>query len=338
MKKIAIAITICLGLLSGQVAQAWEWPFFGSNKNEAPLNAPIDPAQVLPPEAAADEAGAKNDIAPKNDFLTEERLKFVARSYARSFNLPGDETEIEFNGRLVKDSGQMAGLAFQPTDFSTFYVGAVASRRTAAGPFADLLGDFTRISSGWTAGADVKVADVTAGLKYFDFKSQPAQPSPLKANQDNIASAGDEENRAKGLEFSASWAMDQTFDWGFSLRPYVSFARFLERSGGSRLDRADSDFRFSWGLIFSYEEMGLTMSVVANDLNRRSPFPYALAGEDIYSSAVYDFHLIKRLYVWDKSRLSLKADVTNIGGAPVNGRRDKNEEGRTFKTGLRYEY
>jgi hypothetical protein len=333
MKKVALAIMTLLGLLGSQAAQAWEWPFF-SKKEEPPTETLAAPAEVPAPR-----------LAWRADDFSEDRLKFVVRSYAQSFDLYGDQAQIEFDGRLLATRGQSAGFAYRPTDYLNLYAEYSGFNQFAAGPFANDLDDLGGLAWGWSAGAEANFADVTAGLKYFDYRSQSRGGLNSQDRDSRDFNPLDlpgpaEDFRTRGLEFSASWAMDQTFNWNFELRPYFSFARlFDEPSRALWAERQESGLRFSYGLVFSHEKMGLAMSVEANNRGRRTLFHYPLAEETLFDSTVYDFHLVKRLYDWkDQGRLLWKADVTNIGDAPTSNVRNKNEEGRTFKTGLRYEY
>jgi outer membrane receptor protein involved in Fe transport len=332
MKKVAIAIFILalLGIFSDQAAMAWEWPFFSSPKEEAaePVPALSEPS---PPAPLA--------LRPDNEFLSEDRLKFVARSYAKSHDFLGDEARLDFDGRLLATRGLSAGFAYQPTDFMSLYAEYSGLSLTADGPFADRLGDLGGQAAGWAAGAGLSLKGFSADLKYFDYQRLSQAPAGLEMS---LPRPEETAARARGLEFSASWAMGQTFDWDFEFQPYFSLARLFEEPGASRALFASAgspDLRLSYGLLFSHEKMGLSMSVEASNFGRRGPLYYSLAGEGFLDATVYDFHLVKRLYDWDEAgRLLLKADVTNIGDVQAGNSRSKSEEGRTFKTGLRYEY
>ncbi|MDR2422251.1 MAG: hypothetical protein LBE01_02605 [Deltaproteobacteria bacterium] len=333
MKKVAIAIFILalLGIFSAQAAEAWEWPFFSSSKEEAAEPVPTL-SEPSPPAPLA--------LGPDNEFLSADRLKFVARSYAKSHDFLGAGAPLDFDGRLLTTRGQAAGFAYAPTDFMRLYAEYSGLSQTVDSPIADRLGDLGGQAAGWAAGAEFNFKDFSAGLKYFDYQRLPQGSTGLEMS---LPRPEDTAARARGLEFSASWAMSQTFDWDFEFRPYFKLARFFdEPEGATRPPFASAgapDLRISYGLLFSHERMGLSMSVEASDFGRRNPLYFPVAGDGYFDAMVYDFHLVKRLYDWkDQGRLLFKADVTNIGDVQAGNARNKNEEGRTFKTGLRYEY
>ncbi|MDR2140444.1 MAG: hypothetical protein LBR11_01390 [Deltaproteobacteria bacterium] len=340
MKKVMVAILALLGLLGSQAAQAWDWPFF-SKKEEPPAE-----AVSIPPTLAAPKnpGPALNPLSyQRDDFLSENRLKFVISSYARSYNLPGAQPKLKFDDSLLATRVQSAGLSYQPTDYLTLYseFSGLSQTLIAANPaFPNETPELSVLGMGWSAGANFDYKGLEARLKYFDFDYQRQLQSltPL----DRSLNIPEESGRAQGVELSASWALDRAFDWDFELRPYLTMTQFFDQWSPPAFGGSDSELLLSYGLLFNHETSGLSMSLEANSPRRRAPLYYSFIGQGLAGETVYDFHLVKRLYDWkDQGRLLLKADVTNIGDTPINNNRpnrNQNEEGRTFKTGLRYEY
>jgi hypothetical protein len=339
MKKVLAVILVLGGLLVTQAASAWEWPFF--SKKTEPAETPPVLNQTAGPESAP--------VYQPKEPLSGERLKFVVRSYAQTFDFHGGEPQTVSAGQLLSTREQSLGLAWQPTDYLSFYAEYSALSLTPA-PEAGLSWEQPAgaLGRGLTAGTALSFDGVKAGLKYFDFdyqrqygSFQGGSPSGLRPDSAFLGQARDSAPY-RGLEFSVEWQMDQTFSWNFGLRPYLALTRLLETDpspAGWLAGQSGSDLRLSYGLVFNHEKTGLSVSVEASSLGRQTPFDYQFDGPDFSGDMVYDFHLVKRLYDWeDSGRLLWKTAVTNIGDSQTDSTRSKKEEGRTFKTGLRYEY
>ncbi|MDR1083297.1 MAG: TonB-dependent receptor [Deltaproteobacteria bacterium] len=334
MKKFTVSILVLLGLLVSQTAAAWEWPFFGQKKEVQPEHAPVS---LQAPE---------NNSPTQDHFnqqpLTEERLKFVVRSYAQTYDFHGDQSHAVFDSQILntpaQSAGQSAGLSYSPTDYLNLHAEYSGLIQTQSGSLNINPTQNQALGTGFSLGYEFDFGDLDTGLKYFDFDYRrqlyDTSPSGRKFN------VPEDTARYRGLEFSVEWQMDETFDWDFELRPYFTLIRLFEKwTPRTAFSHNDSDLRFSYGLVFNHEKLGLSMSLEANRGRRTPFFFYGFDGTGFSDSTVYDFHLAKRLFDWkDNGRLLLKADVTNIGDTPSDNRRNKNEEGRTFKTGLRYEY
>ncbi|MDR1872202.1 MAG: hypothetical protein LBS60_09880 [Deltaproteobacteria bacterium] len=336
MKKVIFTILALCWLSLSQVAMAWDWPFFGEKKADEPTLAPV--ATPVPSESLTPEPALESRSLDLNSYDFDGRLKFVVRSYAQTYNI-GSDARIDFDGTLVETRGQAMGLAVEPTEFLKLYAEYQGLNQTAESSFGVLDEGRTAYGSGLVVGSEFNFKGLTAGLKYFDLSYRL---EPLRAVELASLRAPSEDYRTRGLEFTAAWDMDQTFNWDFELRPFVTLTRSFEQPNNRfpRLGQRDPGLRFSYGLVFNHEKSGLSMSFEAYQGQRApSSLYYPFPGDNVSDSPIYDFHLAKRLYDWpDQGRLSLKADVTNIGGAPGGNQRSNNEEGRTFKTGLRYEY
>jgi hypothetical protein len=351
MKNIWIPILTLVGLLCGQAAYAWDWPFFGQKTEPA-----LEASQVPTLTKEKDDAWGWR----ANNSFSEDRREFVVRSYARSFNFHGSSPlPISLDATNPNDltsqlgdhqqsQGQSVGLIFQANDYAKAYVEYAGFNQTLDSPW--LANSTINLALGFNIGAEINYQGFTAGVRYFQFDY--SQKLLNHANLDStlaVSRARDFNlpmSQAQGLELSASWALDKMFDWNFELRPYVYLTKFFERwspaawgSPGSWGGQRDSALRFSYGLVFNHEVVGLSMSLEALDNGLSAPFYYPLIGQDMAEGTIYNFHLVKRLYDWkDNRRLFFKADVTNIGDAQNNNKRSANEDGRTFKTSLRYEY
>ncbi|MDR1577642.1 MAG: hypothetical protein LBT86_05370 [Deltaproteobacteria bacterium] len=334
MKKVMVAIWALLGLLGSQAAQAWDWPFF-AKKQEPTIEASQVPSLSEP---------KKKDSPPLDglakEFLSEDRLKLVARSYAQSYNFHGSQSPfpIALTDNLLATQGQSVGLSFQASDQARVYAEYSGINQSLKSPW---LADFNSVNAlafGFSVGADLDYPGFRAGIRYFDFDYSRLRQN--LAPLDQFLNQTTTDNRLQGLEFTADLSLEQVFDWNFELRPYFTLTRFFDQwSNRAENGPLASDLSLSYGLAFNHEITGLSMSLEANGPGRRAPYYFPFMSQDFSSATVYDFHLVKRLYDWqDKGSLFLKADITNIADTPSDNKRANNEEGRTFKTGLRFEY
>lgn len=199
-------------------------------------------------------------------------------------------------------------------------------------------------SKGWEVGADVYYGGFTVGGTYFsvDYKDKiesalirPRPPHDVRQYQ-NLNGI----TEYRGLEFWLDWRMDETFDWNFELKPYISLTRMFRYYNTEKKAKTGytADLNMSYGLVFNKSDIGLMARVDVTYTGRQLPH-YTTAQIEYGRDTTVDIHLSKRLIDWaEKGRLYLKLDITNLGDLFYENQRNYPEEGRAFYMGLRYEY
>ena len=107
-------------------------------------------------------------------------------------------------------------------------------------------------SETWEGGLDLFWNGLSGGLTYFhtDYKDK-IESVTIAANTNSWKNIG--KSRITGFEGDLGWDLGQTFDWGFTLRPYVSLTWLTEYK-----DRTtDADLKYTPDLLVSY---GISLS------------------------------------------------------------------------------
>jgi outer membrane receptor protein involved in Fe transport len=196
-------------------------------------------------------------------------------------------------------------------------------------------------SKGWEIGSDIYWNEFTVSATYFsvDYKNK-IESAILRTGVRQYQNLwGITEYR--GLEFSTSWDIAQTFGWDMELKPYISLTRMFRYFNTEKKAKTGyvQDLTASYGVTFKEPSLDFSASFDVSYFGHQYPHYTSTTQTEFGGETVMNFRLSKGLMKWgDHGRIILKADVTNLNDNFYETQTGFPEEGRAFHVGLLYEY
>jgi vitamin B12 transporter len=192
-------------------------------------------------------------------------------------------------------------------------------------------------------GFDIAIHEVNLAVTYFNtnYKDMiveaPLCPTcdPPQSTYRNVASS-----QFRGLELAFDWDLGLYFGWPFSLKPSIYLTKMLKyHSNEGGVDEEIvliSDLNMSYGVRFSYPDIGLNASIDADYFGHQWELyrTFKVGGNTVYS-----LHIDKELLsLQDAGKFTLGVDIKNLTNVDYQTINPYPQAGRHFLLSLSYEY